>query len=461
MYTMENKQAYSKIRKSRQRFLCLLMIFCLLSLCTACSNRDKDERVTVARYGNMGRSLALKLVETVPFRKAGSAGEKQAADIICEQLDRFKLAYERQAFSFRDASGQNRQSENIVVSIPGKGFQPAETKASDPMANSSNIVRLSQPDDAWILVGAHYDSYYSREEAENMDAQATMAQVDEDGNPIQAKADLPQMINVDGLDDNAAAVATLLTLCNTLRSEAPAFNVKIVFFGAGHANFAGAAHYLQELSDAEFNQLYCMLNLESIYAGDKVYAHAGQNSAHPGNEKDYLLRQNLYVCTDVYYNNLLLTNNGFALYTNQMGCEKELPGKGPCVYREWTVRESDHTVFDKRGISVVFFESADYDLEDCDLPFRQSSDPYFAASEGLISGTAFDSSRLLTNYYVAAGQLYNEDYFGNSEEATSETDDEKADYVQLTDPLEIRINNLAFLLSEFSRTAPYGLEIKN
>lgn len=461
MYTMENKQAYSQVRKSWHRVLCLVLIFCLLCLTTACSNNDKEERVTVARYGNMGRSLALKLVETVPFRKAGTGGEKQAADFICEQLDRFKLPYERQAFDFNDESGHARNSENIVVTIPGKGFQPAETKPSDPMADSANIVRLSQPDDAWILIGAHYDSCYSRDEAESMDAQATMAQVDEEGNPIQVNTDLPKMVNTDGLDDNAASVATLLTLCNTLRSDAPAFNVKVVFFGAGHANFAGASAYLQNLSDTELNQLYCMLNLESIYAGDKVYAHAGQNSVRPGNEKDYLLRQNLYVCTDVYYNNLLLTNNGFALYTNQMGCEKELAGKGPCVYREWTVRESDHTVFDKRGISVVFFESADYDLDDCDLPFRQTSDPYFAATDGLISGTAYDSSRLLTNYYVPAGQLYNEDYFGSSEEATSETDDEKVDYVQVTDPLEIRINNLAFILSEFSKTAPFGLEIKN
>lgn len=457
---MKNMRPKHIIKKTLGYVLSLFILVSILWSATSCGSLAGDGPEYTARYGSLGRSLALRLVEDIPFRAPGSQEEKATADYIIQHLERLNLQVDRQGFSFNN-NGQNLNSENIVVSIPGRGIKLSNTDANDPLNESRNINIPRNLSESFILIGAHYDTAYSRQAAQSYDNAATSAQLDEDGNPINMGSNLPKMVDTDGLDDNAAAVATLLTLCSNLKQHPPAFNVRVVFFGAGHADYAGAKAYYNSLSEPDKTNLYCMINLESIYAGDKVYAHAGQNSVLGGDRKDYLLRQSLYICTDVYYNNYLLTNNGFALYTNQMGCEKNLPGVGPAVYREWTEREGNHSIFDQNGFPVVFFESADYNLESCSDPFRQSSNPYFSGTQGMISGTVFDSSRILTNFYVPEGQLYSSDYFGSSqefEEESKEEVDEQEDYIAITDPLEIRINNIAFILEEFCDTVPYGLE---
>ncbi len=436
--------------------VCLLAFSLPLLACDAFKQEDIQE---VARYGSGGRSLALRLVETYPFRAPGSQEETDTADFIMQELQRYGYEPELQTFSYTSPEGQSRQSQNVVVNIPGKGFHQVEQETDDLLYGSRYNQLPANFKDLYVLAGAHYDTAYSRAEAQAYDQQAAEAQVDEEGNPINTGPQLPPMLEADGLDDNAAAVASLLTLAVQLKTQPAGFPVRLVFFGAGHDGFAGAKAYAQSLSPEDLQNIQAMVNLERIYAGDKVYAHAGQNSVLGGEQKNYALRYPLYLCTDVYYNNLLLTNNGFALFTNQAGCQKNLPDVGPCVYREWTETQGNHTPFDKLGVPVVFFESADYNLENCEEPIKESNDPSFSATAGMIAGTPYDSSKLLLQYFVPEGQIKRADFFGKGDSQPveeSSTTKEDMSYIETTDPLEIRINNLAFIMRELASSAPLG-----
>lgn len=449
----------------RQARLALTLV-CLLAFSLpllACDAFRTEEIQEVARYGSGGRNLALRLVEAYPFRAPGSPEEAETADFIVQELQSYGYQPEVQKFSYTSPEGQTRQSQNIVVNIPGRGFQKSEQATEEAFSASRYNQVPANLQDLYVLAGAHYDTAYSRSEAQAYDQQATEAQVDEDGNPINTGPQLPPMLETDGLDDNAAAVASLLTLAVQLKVRVAGSPVRLVFFGAGHDDYAGAKAYAQSLSPEDLQNIKAMVNLERIYAGDKVYAHAGQNSVMGGEQKNYALRYPLYLCTDVYYNNLLLTNNGFALFTNQAGCRKDLPGVGSCIYREWTETKGNHTPFDNMGVPVVFFESADYNLENCEVPVKESNDPSFSATGGMIAGTPYDSSKLLLQYFVPEGQIKRADFFGkgNSQpEEESTTTKESLSYVELTDALEIRINNLAFIMSELASSAPLGWQVK-
>lgn len=448
------------------RFRLILTWLCLLTFSLpllACSAFKQEAVGAVARYGEGGRSTALRLVENYPFRAAGSPQEVEVADFIVQELRRYGYEPELQNFSYTSPSGQARQSQNVILTIPGKGFHKIDTEQSNPLYGSRYNQLPRRLEDGFVLVGAHYDTAYSRDTAQAFDQAAQEVQLDEEGNPINLGPQLPPMLESDGLDDNAAAVASLLTLAGQFKSHAPGYTVRLVFFGAGHDDYAGAKAYAQSLSSDELDRIVAMANLERIYAGDKVYAHAGQNSVMSGGQKNYALRHPLYLCTDVYYNNLLLTNNGFALFTNQAGCEKNLAGLGPCIYREWTEHLGGHTPFDELGVPVVFFEAADYNLASCEDPVKQSNDPSFSATGGMIAGTPYDSSKLLLQYFVPEGQIKRADFFGkgnNLPEVEVSKDQEELSYVELTDLLEIRINNLAFILSELASAPPLGWEIK-
>ncbi len=465
LYPVEKTRRTRLAQLARRQVRLVLTLVCLLAFSLpllACDAFKPEEVQEVARYGSGGRDLALRLVETYPFRAPGTPEEAETADFIVQELQRYGYDPEVQSFSYTSPEGQSRQSQNIVVNIPGQGFQQVEQETDDLLYGSRYNQLPANFKDLYVLAGAHYDTAYSRAEAQAYDQQATEVQLDEEGNPINTGPQLPPMVEADGLDDNAAAVASLLTLAMQLKAQPAGFPVRLVFFGAGHDGFAGAKAYAQGLSSEDLQNIEAMVNLERIYAGDKVYAHAGQNSVMGGEQKNYALRHPLYLCTDVYYNNLLLTNNGFALFTNQAGCEKNLPGVGPCVYREWTETQGNHTPFDELGVPVVFFESADYNLENCEDPVKESNDPSFSATGGMIAGTPYDSSKLLLQYFVPEGQIKRADFFGKGDSQPVEespTAKEDMSYVETTDPLEIRINNLAFIISELASSAPLGWQV--
>ncbi len=451
-----------KLKKS-SLYIFLLLILSAFFILTACSGESGAEDDLPARYGSAGRTEAIEFAEKFPERFAGSEQEKAASAWLMEKLQSLGYEPQIQEFTATDAKGNAVSSQNVVLQIEGSGFSKldaAETtdkesrvivkqNGSENSSDSDN----QEPEDInqkFLIIGAHYDT---PKKTIHINQKGT------DGG--------------DGIHNNAAAVASLLTLIKEMRKNPPGYTVRIVFFGASEAGQAGSEAYLKSLSDQEKSNIDAMYNLERIYAGDKVYAHAGTNSLLSGNQKSYLMRKKLYELTDVYYNNLLLTNNNFALFTNQNTFFVKSPVNGElAMFREWTTTRGDHSPFDEAGIPVVFIESYEYDVATYEELGKETTDPNFTISDGMIDRTNLDSSEVLNTYFEAAELEQDELIFGSEENSdqddkgSSIKDEQGNIYLddlrenKNIDRLERRINNVAFLLLNASQYAGSEYEMK-
>jgi alkaline phosphatase isozyme conversion protein len=410
----------------------LLLAFILSLLPLAGCGSSESTRTTVANYGTYGSNLAKKMAASYPLRGAGSAQERSAGDAIIKALK--DLGYEPivTEFSFPDAQGETRKSRNIAVKIEGRGFT-----LTDKDGKTSDISRQ-------VIIGAHYDTPVS--EADVAAAKETSAAGQSGTGETTAEAAFePSWADYDGIHDNASGIGALLTAAKEMKAVHYGYDVILVAFGAGSANQAGARYYASQLSKAEVAATDAMYCIDSIYAGDKVYAHSGWNSLEGNYQKDYGKRRKLYEVTDVFYEYELYTNNNFMLYTNMASFDVPVEGIAtPVVYREWSLTESDYRPFDQLGIPIVFFESGNYDATSLE-EVQESKNPSFGATSGKIRGTQFDQ----TNYLA---QILNTTRAtAGSGEAT-----QSAPIDQLTK----RINNVAFILLEAIRRGPAGTTMR-
>lgn len=421
-------------------FLSLVVFINLIG----CKNINSEDVNLPARYGENGRLWATELAREFPERYPGSEQEKAAALWIKSKLE--ELGYEPhiQEFDFEDNNGEQKKSENIILEIPGTGFKYVGTESG----MNSEVSRINE---RFLVVGTHYDTP-----------------------PKSVNADDTLPAEGDGIHNNAAGVATLLTIAKELRNDPAAYNIRLVFFGANGAKYVGAQAFLNNLSQTELELIDAMYNIDRIYAGDKVYAHAGQNSVISEHEKSYDKRKKLYELTDVYYNYLLLTNNDFSLSTNQSIYTVEASNlETPVLFREWTTHLGDHTPFDQRDIPIVFIESFEYNVESFDELGKESTDPKFSVVNGVIDGSNLDSSVFLNEYFKTLEEDENKILFGNSVTET-EKEEKDAEQEETTstlslaelrnnkhiDRLERRINNIAFLIIKSSQRGDVDFEQK-
>ena len=438
---------YKKLsaRVTAAALICVL----LLAPLSACQDSEVEESPLPANYGSYGSDLALELAKSWPNRSPGSDQEREAGLFIAEEFE--KLGYEPEIFPFTyfDAEGQTRSSQNIIVRISGSGFT-----LEDEDGDRSQVSKQ-------VIVGAHYDVSVTEEQAyidlteregletESLPSETTTETTTESASDNEAEGDsteeteddtfgedfdlpIPYLSDFNGIHNNASGIAALMTLAVELKDHQEGYDIVLIAFGAAEAGLAGSRAYAAAMSEEEINDTDVMYNVNGIYAGDKVYAHAGQNSVLSGDRKIYEMRRKLYEATDVYYENELYSNNEFALYTNQSGIEVPW-GSGSwqkAMYREWTLHESDHTPFDKLDIQVVYFESFDYDSDTLEA-IKESSNPVFAATNGKITGTSFDSSDYLEELFKVS----------STNAVTSGAG--KKSYI---DRLTLRINNVAFII---------------
>ena len=136
--------------------------------------------------------------------------------------------------------------------------------------------------------------------------------------------------------------------------------------------------------------MYC---IESIYAGDKLYAHAGLSSLKDG--KKYSFRRKLYEAYDVAYENAVNSQTGVDLCYNMSLLSFDVDGDGKQdMYREVTKVRSDFVPFDNASIPIVFFESSDYNfskLED----MKETKNLALQDYGGKIRSTNLDSYKTL------------------------------------------------------------------
>ena len=515
-------------------FITVMVLF-MSAFLTACLGDSDDEPVLLADYGHHGASFARELAARYPGRSPGSVSERAAGDMIIRYLQ--DLGYEPviETFHFEtevetetesedsDTEAANDEimmmryySRNIIVRIPGTGF----------ISEDDEVISRQ------IIIGAHYDTAIGTEQItpvaedpETDDPAAEDPETDEPDTEDPDEQDSQQDLQdedmfeselvfedlehnwylYDGIHDNASGIGVLMTLARILRQETLAYDVVLVAFGAGEANMAGSRDFASRMSPDEIEQTDAMYEINAVYAGDKVYAHAGWNSLVGEDQKDYDMRRKLYELTDVFYEHELYTNNRFMLYTNQSSfftalpveeaedvtetepeapdeaLEEEAPDADESdtdeiledtdesaaitrpqpakfIYREWTVRESDYRSFDKLGIPIVYFDSGDYNINEL-ADFRESNSPAFSDTGGMISQTAFDSTTVLSFVFDEPEQdeqtTFDEYQESIPEEAGVSDVDQTPEQI---DQLRQRINNISFLILEAAKKGTHLID---
>ena len=379
------------------------------SICLACAScKDEGIKKTIpADYGSYGADIARELAQKYPNRTAYSSEEAEAGAFIAEKMK--ELGYEPTVQSFTGASGL--VSNNYIVKIEGTGFYVEDANGTYNLEK-----RIA-------IIGAHYD------DAMIITPDVEETEEGEDSEETESEA-LPTY-TYDGISDNASGVGCLLTaLAQAKDYSEMGYDVYYVAFGAGTDNYAGAYAFYDSLTEEEKSQIDVMYCIDSIYAGDKVYASAGYNSLVAGNK--YAMRRKLYQTYDVCYANTLYTNYKFDIYYNESGIKTDLDGDGATdIYNEVSANKSDYVVFDNAGIPIVFFDSYDYNFKSME-EMKDTKNLHLQDFGGLIKGTPADSTDLLDS--VIRKEDVDEDEDGIPDKSG--------------DVLQIRINSIAFVILE-------------
>ncbi|HTX89953.1 MAG TPA: M20/M25/M40 family metallo-hydrolase [Anaerolineales bacterium] len=228
-----------------------------------------------ASYSAAARAYIQALTAIGP-RIAGTDAEAQAAEYIADALNGMGYSAETKHFSGKDVSGNQLDSANVVAVKPGK---------------SPRV----------IVVGAHYDSVAVGK----------------------------------GADDNASGVAVLLEVADLLKNEATPYTIQFVAFGAEESGLVGSYAYVNQMTQADFENVVAMINMDSLIAGDVTYVYGDEQQAAL---RDWTLEWAF--------------GNGFDLQTIHNADLTDGHGMGV----------SDFSAFHAAGIPYIYFEATNWDL---------------------------------------------------------------------------------------------------
>jgi len=366
-----------------RRIVALILIFTIsLSVLTGC--KDTDDNKLPADFGSYGADFARSLAAEYPYRKAYSISENLAGQMIKAEFE--NLGYEVQTQPFTGSDGST--SNNYIAVHKGAGFYSKNEDTGEYI-----------PTERYIIVGAHYDSKFHREELDAYN----------EANGTSYK--------YDGINDNASGIGALLTCAKEIHNYTNmGFNVIFVAFGASGDDFAGSRAFFNALTADVRSKTEVMFCIDSIYAGDKVYASSGMSSLIPG--RKYAMRRKLYQSYDVAYENSLYSLNGFNLLYNESRIMADLNEDGhEDVYSEITLNKSDYVPFDDARIPIVYFDSYDYNFKTVE-EMHDTKNLDLQDFGGMIRGTFLDSADTLDPILIT----------------------------EENDILQSRINNIAFVM---------------
>ncbi|MNJ13627.1 Lipase 1 precursor [compost metagenome] len=267
-------------------------------------------------YGEYAGQTLDRLINDYPGRYRGTASFEGATALMQAQLG-YGYQTRRQDFTWAG----NRSSQNVIASAPGQ--------------NST-----------YVVLGAHYDTYFGRP-------------------------------TLQGLDDNASGAAVLTEIARNLGGVALENGLEVVGFGAEEEGLRGSRAYVASLSDSQRANLLGMINLDSLITGDKMYAHAASNSvANPalGAYRDQLLR--------------IAQEMNIPLFTN--------PGLNP-AYPAGTGCCSDGESFKDLNVPVLFIEATNWELGELD-GYEQTDNPAIPGGSTW-HDPAEDNQQVLTNAF--------------------------------------------------------------
>ena len=245
------------------------------------------------QYGEYAGETLERLITDYPGRYRGTASFAGASELMQSRLG-FGYQTSRQDFTWAG----NRSSQNVIASAPGSSGK-------------------------FLVLGAHYDTYYGRP-------------------------------TLQGLDDNASGAAVLTEIARNLGGIALEHGLEVVGFGAEEEGLRGSRAYVESLDASQRANLLGMINLDSLVTGDKMYAHAGSNSVSSpalGAYREQILR--------------IARELDIPLFTSP-GLNAEYPaGTGCC---------SDGESFNGMDIPVLFIEATNWELGDLD-GYEQTDNP--------------------------------------------------------------------------------------
>lgn len=267
-------------------------------------------------YGDYAEDTLDSLINDYPGRYRGTASFAGATALMQSRLG---FGYQTSLQDFTWAG--NRSSQNVIASAPGTSGQ-------------------------FVVLGAHYDTYYGRP-------------------------------SLQGLDDNGSGAAVLTEIARNLGGIALENGLQVVGFGAEEEGLRGSRAYVASLSDEQRANLLGMINLDSLITGDKMYAHAGFNSVDNPALAAYR-EQVLRIAKEL----------DIPLFTNP-GLNEEYPaGTGCC---------SDGESFEGLNVPVLFVEATNWELGDLD-GYQQTDNPAIPGG-ATWHNPALDNEQVLTGAF--------------------------------------------------------------
>lgn len=180
-----------------------------------------------------------------------------------------------------------------------------------------------------VILSAHYDTSGFVRFKENSDGNV--------GTKIEAN---------DGVNDNAASVALLLSLVKALDKldTDPGYNIEVVFFGANNNNYAGSDYYVSSISEEQAKDILLVLNLDKVGVGKYNYFYVNEFE----NAQSEYYRQTLG--KNYGFKNLNIRNVLHFDYRSPNGYKYSHIGL-----------ESDHAVFMPLGINTIHVFTGAYE----------------------------------------------------------------------------------------------------
>ena len=145
-----------------------------------------------------------------------------------------------------------------------------------------------------------------------------------------------------GADDNASGVGVLLETAKRVYAEELPYTVQFILFDIEEPGCVGSQYYVEHASQEYLDSLLCVINIDSVAAGDVMYAYGGDVDEQGSFLRTWALWQTIEIAQSL---NIDVTihpdvNSDYPSPTKNDG--------------------SDQTAFNAVGIPYVYFEASNW-----------------------------------------------------------------------------------------------------
>lgn len=139
-----------------------------------------------------------------------------------------------------------------------------------------------------------------------------------------------------GVDDNGSGVSVLLESTLRWANQGSPYTIQYIFFGAEEVGMEGSQHYVKSLSQEELENVLCMVNVDTVLAGDYRYVLGG-TAQYDGTTTQTEFLQTVF---------RIAQKNSLDVRLNKTGSK----------FPQYTgSQKSDHYAFASLGIPYVYF----------------------------------------------------------------------------------------------------------